>query len=186
MLTIITGGSGSGKSAYGEDYICSMAGENKKYYIATMKRGDDETNDRIKRHRAMRSGKGFETVEQPVDIEDIFLSHDIAPDEYALLECMSNLVANEMFRDGNVYDEAFVFKKVMDGMEKLVNRFKHLVIVTNNIFEDGAEYDEYSMSYIRALGNINRSLAAMADEVTEVVVGIPIKIKEKSLDHNDN
>ena len=186
MLTIITGGSGSGKSAYGEDYICSRAGDNKKYYIATMKRGDDETNDRINRHRAMRSGKGFETVEQPVDIEDVLTDHDISPNDYALLECMSNLVANEMFRDGKVYDEAFVFKKVMDGMEKLVRKFKHLVIVTNNIFEDGAEYDEYSMSYIRALGNINRLLAAMADEVTEVVVGIPVRIKEKSLDYNDN
>ena len=177
MLTVITGGSGSDKSAYAEEYICKRAGENKKYYIATMKPGDKETDARITRHRNMRAGKGFETIEQPVDIEGILAGHDISSEDYGLLECMSNLVANEMFNDGKVYDESFVSKKILDGIKKLTEKFKHLVIVTNNIFEDGVEYDEYSYGYINALGRINRELAGMADEVTEVVVGIPVKVK---------
>ena len=45
MITLITGGSGSGKSAYAEKYICRVSNENgykEKYYIATMQVFDDE------------------------------------------------------------------------------------------------------------------------------------------------
>ena len=36
MMILILGGSGSGKSAYAEDYLLRTAGDKKKYYIATM------------------------------------------------------------------------------------------------------------------------------------------------------
>ena len=36
MMTLILGGSGSGKSAYAEDYLLRAAVDKKKYYIATM------------------------------------------------------------------------------------------------------------------------------------------------------
>lgn len=45
MITLITGGSGSGKSAYAEKYICHVSNEKgykEKYYIATMQIFDDE------------------------------------------------------------------------------------------------------------------------------------------------
>lgn len=49
MITLITGGSGSGKSAYAEKYICRVSNENgykEKYYIATMQVFDDEGSGR--------------------------------------------------------------------------------------------------------------------------------------------
>ena len=56
---------------------------------------------------------------------------------------------------------------------------KHGVIVTNNIFEDGAEYDDTMQQYLHALGQINQALAQQADEVIEVVAGIPVVVKKK-------
>jgi adenosylcobinamide kinase/adenosylcobinamide-phosphate guanylyltransferase len=53
-----------------------------------------------------------------------------------------------------------------------------MVIVSNNVFEDGQIYDEATMEYIKAMGEINTKLALMSDKVVEVVVGIPIIIKE--------
>ena len=41
-----------------------------------------------------------------------------------------------------------------------------MVVVTNNVFEDGIIYDETTM-YIKAMGIINEKLAAMADKVLE-------------------
>ena len=45
MITLITGGSGSGKSAYAEKYICHASydkGFKENYFIATMQVFDDE------------------------------------------------------------------------------------------------------------------------------------------------
>ena len=61
MLALVTGGSGSGKSAWAEDLVLSL-GEGRRIYIATMYPFDEESHRRIERHRKMRAGKGFETV----------------------------------------------------------------------------------------------------------------------------
>lgn len=42
MLVLITGGSGSGKSAYAEDYLTKLSKKERKYYIATMQVYDEE------------------------------------------------------------------------------------------------------------------------------------------------
>ena len=58
MITLITGGSGSGKSAYAEEQVL-LEGEARRIYIATMYPYDEESHRRIDRHRRMRAGKGF-------------------------------------------------------------------------------------------------------------------------------
>lgn len=188
MLILITGGSGSGKSAYAEEYIGNLAGAGPKYYIATMQVYDEEGRIKIKRHRAMRSGKGFETIEQPVRIEEALLKMQLEKSGAeegkrrctgaALLECMSNLAANEMFSGEEMKSREETADRIASGVKRLNDNLEHLVIVTNNVFEDGRRYDDTTMEYIRLMGMINRNLAAMADRVIEVVVGIPVMIKE--------
>lgn len=201
MMTVITGGSGSGKSAYAEDYIGQIAAKSdhcNKYYIATMKVYDAEGQKKIDRHRQLRQGKGFITIEQPADIENTiktiknqqntnFNNSDLnlsvaTVHTAALLECMSNLVANEMFTDdgnGNskIVPADIVCEKITNGIRAIKDTLDDLVIVTNNVFEDGIEYDDTTMEYIRAMGIVNQRIAAMADHVIEVVVGIPVVIR---------
>ena len=88
------------------------------------------------------------------------------------------MVANEMFSGESMENSEVVARKIIQGVEQLRRGVKHLVIVTNNVFEDGIIYDETTMEYIRAMGSVNEKLAAMADEVVEVVVGIPVVLKE--------
>lgn len=106
------------------------------------------------------------------------MEKDTAIENVGLLECMSNLVANEMFREGQIRDCDLVKKNIIDGIEELLKTVKDFIIVTNNVFEDGIVYDETTMNYIRTMGCINQELAKMADKVIEVVVGIPIIVKE--------
>lgn len=175
MMTVIMGGSGSGKSAYAEEYLVRLARGSKKYYLATMQVFDKEEQAKIERHRRLRAGKEFVTIEQPTDIQKAL---ERMEKQTVLLECMSNLVANEMF-SGEVPKRAEeVSAKIVQEIDLLRKGLKHLVIVTNNVFEDGNVYDETTMEYIQALGSINERLAAMADTVIEVVVGIPLTIKE--------
>lgn len=100
-----------------------------------------------------------------------------AGDRTVLLECISNLTANEMFAEAEAKTEMQVTEKVIKDIEILKEKTTHLVVVSNNIFEDAITYDESTMEYINAMGKINWKLAALADKVVEVVVGIPIDIK---------
>ena len=208
MITLITGGSGSGKSAYAEKYICYVSNEKgykEKYYIATMQVFDDEGQRKIDRHRRLRAGKGFITIEQPRDIQNavskLQSESSLKTGRSALLECMSNLVANEMFspvdasgiqaaeaekdaldnpenmKDYDTAQISRVSKKVLKEVSILSENVAELVIVTNNVFEDGVCYDESTMNYIKAMGIVNRGLAAMAERVVEVVAGIPVTVK---------
>lgn len=173
MLILVTGGSGSGKSAYAEQQVLFLGGM-KRYYIATMRCRDEESRKRIARHRAMRREKQFETIECPVHLERVL------PEEgsTALLECMSNLTANEFF-DGAAHTPEEVAERIVKGVEALLGRCRHVVVVTNEIFSDGAQYEKETRDYMQCLGTINRALAERADRVVEVVCGIPVTLKQE-------
>lgn len=172
MIKLVIGGSGSGKSQYAEEQLL-LAPEKNKYYIATMKVWDEDGARRVERHRRLRKGKGFLTIEKPAGVDEIVFASG-REDTAFLLECVSNLAANEMF-DGDVIRQAEpVATRVVSELCMLLKRAGNAVIVTNNIFDDGISYDETTAGYIRALGAINRELAALADEVIEVVAGIPL------------
>lgn len=192
MIHLITGGSGSGKSAFAEDCVMKSA-VSERFYIATMKVWGEEGQRRVKKHREMRRGKGLVTIECETDLKSLCLSghsakscdprassQDQATDPAsltfsAILECMSNLAANEMFEKGGTDQE--ICARILDGVNHLADQTTDLVIVTNEIFSDGCEYDADTMRYMDLLAKINRELAAISDEVTEVVFGIPVCLK---------
>lgn len=170
MLYVVTGGSGSGKSEYAENLALSL-GEGPRIYIATMIVWDEECKKKIERHRRLRRGKNFETLEQYQDLEQVRLE---GGKPVALLECMSNLAANELYREQPDQD---VPGKIMGGIHSLQSQCRHLVVVTNEVCSDGVLYDEGIRTYQQVLGRINREMAKLADEVTEVVYGIPVTHK---------
>lgn len=178
MMTLIIGGSGSGKSAYAEDYLSDISKNSRKYYLATMQAFDMEGRMKIEKHRKMRSGKGFHTIEKPMDINTALSEMEEPEESAALLECISNLTANEMFSGEQAKDSREVTEKIVNGVKQLKEKLNNLVIVSNNVFEDGIRYDETTMEYIKAMGMINERLATMADQVIEVVVGIPVAVKK--------
>ena len=172
MFHLITGGSGSGKSAYAESCIVGFDGE-KRIYIATMYPFDAESHERIRRHRDMRKEKKFETIECYTGLKEL----PLLADADVLLECMSNLTANEMYQSDGAGEHTV--EAVMEGVKKLSQRVHNLVVVTNEVFSDGIQYDPDIMRYLKYLGDINCRMAEMADQVTEVVYGIPVTKKRK-------
>lgn len=175
-LILITGGSGSGKSAFAERLLLREAA-GRAVYLATMDGRDGESLHRIARHRAMRSahaqeaGRSFVTVEQPTGIGGA----EIAPGDCVLLEDLGNLLANELWSpEGAV---AVAESAVLAGIDGLLERAALLVVVSNEVFSDGYGYDEGTLGYIRALGRLHQALARRAVAVAEVVCGIPVWAK---------
>lgn len=167
MLVLVTGGSASGKSEYAESLVVASRVQ-ERYYIATMMPYDDECHKRIERHRRMRAQKGFETVEWYTD-----LFKWTCPDgAVVLLECMSNLVANEMYADGGARENAVA--SILAGVRKIQDQASLAVIVSNEVFSDGVDYGLETNTYNARLAEINSAIAALADQVIEVVCGLPI------------
>lgn len=190
MLHIVYGGSASGKSSYAESFAMSLQGEGRLLYIATMypykwntTEIDPETMQRIERHRAMRADKGFDTVECYRHVEHIVAKRQ----DVLLLECMSNLLANEMYLEpdsnaGSDMAETMspVSNKIVQALVNLSTRVQDVVIVTNDVFSDGGSltYDESTREYVKNLAEINCALAREAATVTEIVCGIPVIVKK--------
>lgn len=209
MIYLITGGSGSGKSAYGEKLAAARYREAQKihkeraglYYVATMFPYDEESRKRIERHRRMRDGKGFQTLECFYDLGRLWDGHEDIFDGEAgenfgksrgnvfLLECMSNFLANEMYMEkGRVKGKGEELSEkareaIIEPIKYLEQNAHSLIIITNEVFSDGnyAEkvpdtiYGEDSTyRYCRLLGEINCLLAKEAEAVVEVVCGIPV------------
>ena len=141
-----------------------------KYYLATMIPYGEEAFSAIDRHRIMRADKGFLTVEQYTDIDRV----EIPDGSSVLLECLSNLLANEMFRNDNIN---ICSDKIAADILRLKNKTNLLVIVTNQVGHDGICYERGTAEFIAELGRINQKIAANAGKVIECVYGIPVTLK---------
>lgn len=168
MMILITGGSKNGKSRFAESLFDGFSG--RKYYLATMQPFGEDARNAIARHRKMRADKGFLTVEQYTDIAKA----EIAPESGVLLECILNLLANEMFSGENVKD---CTEKIITEIQYLQRKSTLLAVVTGQVGSDGITYAPETAAYIKALGAVNRALAANADQVVECVYGIPVRLK---------
>lgn len=170
MMTLVVGAAASGKSEYAEGLILASPCP-RRIYIATMEPMDGECLRRIEKHRRMRAEKRFETVERYTGLEDL----DLPAGSAALLECVSNLCANEMYSPHGSGDRAA--EAVLRGAERLKRQCGDLVVVSNEVFTGGRPAG--TEDYLRQLARINRDLAALADNVCEVCCGVPIYYKGK-------
>ncbi len=168
MLTLVIGGSGSGKSVYAERLAASFPG--KKVYLATMEPFDDECRARIRRHREQRKTIGFETIERYTELAGA----DIPAESCVLLEDLSNLLANEMFspKGGGV-------GQVRRGLASVEAACGHLIVVTNEVFSGGDRYEGETVQFMKNLAVLNRELAARAQSAVEVVSTIPVELKKE-------
>ena len=173
MLITITGGASSGKSKLGEDYALRLGGP--LLYIATMEPFGEEGKSRVARHRALRQGKGFETLEIYRNLGEALDEPSFQNATTVLLECMLNLLANETFSPENPGGDPVSY--IEADILALRNAVPNLIVITGEIFSDGEDYPPETARYIRDLGALNRFLAAQSDLVVKAVAGIPLALK---------
>jgi adenosylcobinamide kinase/adenosylcobinamide-phosphate guanylyltransferase len=184
MLYFITGVSGSGKSEYAENLAVRLSSPDSLYYVATMEPYGADGQARIERHRKLRAGKGFRTIECCRDIQQVIgqIGGETCGGATILLETLSTLLANEMFSDGmhSHSSTADVADRLLSGICCFSRQCKHLIVVTDEVFADGFVYPSETTEYMRQLGMLNRELAHRADEAVEVVYSVPVSLKGRA------
>ena len=179
MISLVIGGQKCGKSAFAEQLALDSVYE-RRYYIATMQVQDAESLERKNRHRMMRSGKGFKTLEIPHHIEEAaFLMEE--PDKCCvLLECAANLVANIMHEDEwkerscKEGDEGYF--EFVSYVTDLVRRLSGLVgdiIVVSSEYSKERGMDKETLKYIDLLNGVNGELISLSDRVYDMRYGNP-------------
>jgi len=170
-VTFVIGAAASGKSAYAES-LC-LGHDGPRVYLATMEPFGEEGARRIARHRALREGKGFSTLERTRDVGAAVSG--LPRGCTLLLEDVGNLVANELFAEGGLSprDPDAAAREVLGGIERLAQAAAHTVVVTVDVFADGMRYDEGTEAWRRALARVNAGVAALADAIEEQKPALP-------------
>lgn len=164
MLYLIFGGSASGKSAYAETLAQSL-GKN-LLYLATMYPNSQEGKERIAKHQAMRQGRNFRTVEWHHTLSSF--PHKA---EVILLECLGNLLANEMFQEDY---RPHVWEEILYGIHHLETLAPTVIVVSNDVFHDDQKVSPETQAYLTQLGLLHQKLGEYGANIIEVVYTIPI------------
>ena len=167
MTVFISGGAKCGKSSFAQDLSVALAGNGKRYYVATMIPTGEEDFNRIRRHISDRDGMGFETVECFKDIMDVANPHGTF-----LVDSVTSLVQNSLFPvDKNYEMDLNGANHCADALIQFARTVRHAVFVSDYIYSDAGRYSESTEMYRKCLADIDRRLAAVCDTVVEVSAG---------------
>jgi adenosylcobinamide kinase/adenosylcobinamide-phosphate guanylyltransferase len=174
MLTLVTGGCRSGKSAWAQRMAEARPGP--RVYIATGTATDDEMRARVERHRAARAARGWHTVEETVAIADALRAAADCP--VVLVDCLTLWVSNLMHAGPRT---ALSEDDMVAHGRGLVDAARAhggtVVVVTNEVGDGIVPANALARRYRDLAGRCNQTVAAGADAVVLMTCGIPLYIK---------
>ena len=174
-LTLILGGSNSGKSEFTENLAKN---HRDVLYIATAVPIDDEMKMKLKKHRESRPAE-WKTIEEPVHIDNVIEKEG---DKFSavLVECILLCVNNIIIKNSHLKDddlEKFIREKLSKTVKTIKSSKTDFYIVSGEVGLGLMSVNKLARLYGRLLGHANQLLAEYAAEVFFVVAGIPTKIK---------
>lgn len=178
-LILITGGARSGKSSYAL-HAAEKIGE-KKLFVATSPTLDDEMTARITRHQDERRDRGWDLLEEQVDL----CSHLIGINgkyDVILVDCITLWVNNIIYtytKQNRQFDD-IILKSECQKMLKVIQQLTCTVIcVTNEVGLGIVPENKVSRLYRDCVGMCNQTIATAADDVILVSCGIPLYLKQE-------
>ena len=165
-LTLVLGGTASGKSAWAEDYVLSFSKQ--PIYLATAQAYDDEMKEKIKMHQNRRSSQ-WQTCEEPVALVERLTM--FKNPEIILVDCATMWLSNLLLKD---YEVAVACNQLCDCLPKMDGR---VVIVSNEVGQSVVPMTKLGRKFQSDQGYLNQKLARVADRVVLVTAGLPMLLK---------
>jgi adenosylcobinamide kinase/adenosylcobinamide-phosphate guanylyltransferase len=167
-VTLVLGGARSGKSAHAERLVLGRG--LRPVYIATAEAHDQEMGERIARHRADRAGRGWITVEEPLDLPGV-IGREAADGRAILVDCLTLWLSNLMMADEPLAERQDALLAVLGEAACPV------VLVSNEVGLGLVPETPLGRAFRDAQGRLNQAVAARADRVLFVAAGLSLTLK---------
>ena len=172
MLELYIGGARSGKSRLAEQRLKAGADDVQRIYLATARAGDEEMAARIAHHQYQRRNDGWQTVEAPEELSAAIRRH-AKPNTAILVDCLTLWLSNWLMKD-----DLESWQSAREGFYQALRRAEgHIVLVSNEVGQGIVPMGNLSRQFVDESGRLHQDLAAMADRVVLVTVGLEQVLK---------
>jgi adenosylcobinamide kinase / adenosylcobinamide-phosphate guanylyltransferase len=185
QLILITGGARSGKSAHALE-VAEALGKS-RLFVATCPTIDSEMSERVRRHQEERQGRGWTTIECETALETVFPGQ-VSAFDVVVLDCITLWVNNIVFhrnRAGGCIDDQLIGEKCRDWLTRTKNYAGTVICVTNEVGLGIVPDNPLARLYRDLVGTCNQIIGKMADEVIFVSCGIPLHLKRKTINRQE-
>lgn len=171
-LVLITGGARAGKSSFALAWAES-ADCRRRLFVATAVACDREMKVRIARHRRQR-GRGWRTLEEPLQLPERFPVSFLSSDSLLLLDCLPTFITNHLLAGRS---SSQILQRVRRLLRALRRPGLTSVLVTNEVGLGIVPEHPLGRRFRDLLGEVNQEAAKEAEEVHGLISGIPWRIK---------
>ncbi|GGP86446.1 bifunctional adenosylcobinamide kinase/adenosylcobinamide-phosphate guanylyltransferase [Shewanella ulleungensis] len=176
MIHLVLGGARSGKSRFAEQRVTEYAAIGYScVYVATATALDQEMAQRIAKHQQDRvsSVHSWTLHEQAFDVAQTLTAID-KPQQVILVDCLTLLLTNHLL-DPNPTRWP---KQKTSLLECLTQLRSDVVLVSNEVGSGIVPMGELNRQFVDEAGWLNQAIANIADQVTLVVAGLPLALKQ--------
>lgn len=180
-LTLVLGGTKSGKTTWAQNRASTLAVEKGKNvsYIATAQGSDEGMKDRIRKHRASRPAEWI-TREEPFGVSGM-IAGAAEGMSAVILDCLTMLSTNIILHIGEEPERNMAQEAVSHEVNKLLQEIPKItpeVIIISNYVEAGLVAPTYLGGLFQDIvGITHQQIAKQADEVYLLIAGLPQKLK---------
>jgi adenosyl cobinamide kinase/adenosyl cobinamide phosphate guanylyltransferase len=171
-LTLITGGSRSGKSTHAIVLAIADPAATRRYFLATAEALDDEMRARIAHHQATRP-REFITVEEPIDLKAA-IGALAGNADVAVLDCLTLWISNLIGK--GLHDSEILAQADTLAMALRQAPFP-IIVVTDEVGWGIVPDNPIARRFRDLLGLTNQKVARVADRVLLMAAGYPLSLK---------
>lgn len=179
-LTLVLGGTRSGKSEFAEQLVKNY-GQN-ILYVATAEvyEGEGSLRARVEKHQARRPAS-WKTVECPKNVATTLAQQDLSSIDAVMVDCITLLTANNLFIKPPHADYESFERALLNEAEGLMSFARESgipwVLVSSEVGLGIVSGEKHTRDYVDGLGRINQYIAQVADHVYLIAAGLSLKLK---------
>jgi adenosylcobinamide kinase/adenosylcobinamide-phosphate guanylyltransferase len=180
-LTLILGGARSGKSAHAE-YLARLRARDGVLYISASDATDREGLDCPGPYRAGRP-MTWRIIEAPRDVAHI-LEKEAGQPALVLIDCLAVIILNVLLHSRKAGQSVTITQNCIDlEVDALLRWHRNsggsMIVVSNEVGMGVSPPDDVERLFRQLVGRANARIAAVADEVTLMVAGLPLPIRPR-------